>query len=197
MQVNLSSTDRFKRVNPYRKNWGKVSGRGSPMSHKIKFDVVPVLEVPTEDVSLTSASQPVVLVVDDEKVIADTLSIILKQSGFSAVTAYEGHTALQLARQFKPDLLISDVMMPGMTGIQLAITMKQTQPQCKILLFSGQAATVDLLEEARSLGHDFTTLTKPVHPTDMLRRISECLSMQEPSFSSANASSQTTAQFVS
>ena len=167
------------------------------MSPKVIFDVVPVLEVPTEDVSQTSVLQPVVLVVDDEKVIADTLSIILKQSGFSAVTAYEGRTALQLARQFKPDLLISDVMMPGMTGIQLAITMKQIQPQCKILLFSGQAATVDLLEDARSMGHDFTTLTKPVHPTDMLKRISECLSMQEPSFSSPDASSQTTAQFVS
>jgi DNA-binding response OmpR family regulator len=167
------------------------------MSPKVKFDVVPILEVPTEDVSETSVSRPVVLVVDDEKVIADTLSIILKQSGFSTLTAYDGRTALQLASDFKPDLLISDVMMPGMTGIELAITLTQLVPQCKILLFSGQAATVDLLEEARSLGHDFTTLTKPVHPTDMLKRISECLSTQEPSFSSANASSQTTTQFVS
>ena len=166
------------------------------MSPKVKFDVVPILEVPTEDVSETSVSQPVVLVVDDEKVIADTLSIILKQSGFSTLTAYDGRTALQLASDFKPDLLISDVMMPGMTGIELAITLTQLVPRCKILLFSGQAATVDLLEEARSLGHDFTTLTKPVHPTDMLKRISECLSTQESNSSPANVSSQTTAQFV-
>jgi DNA-binding response OmpR family regulator len=166
------------------------------MSPKLKFDIVPILEVPTEDVSETSVSRPVVLVVDDEKVIADTLSIILKQSGFSALTAYDGRTALQLASDFKPDLLISDVMMPGMTGIELAITLTQLVPRCKILLFSGQAATVDLLEDARSLGHDFTTLTKPVHPTDMLKRISECLSMQESNSSPANVSSQTTAQFV-
>jgi CheY-like chemotaxis protein len=149
------------------------------MSPRLKFDVVPILEVPTEDVSETSVSRPVVLVVDDEKVIADTLSIILKQSGFSALTAYDGSTALQLASDFKPDLLISDVMMPGMTGIELAITLTQLVPRCKILLFSGQAATVDLLEEARSLGHDFTTLTKPVHPTDMLKRISECLATND------------------
>ena len=62
-----------------------------------------------------------------------------------------------------------------MSGIDLAITVTQTIPTCKILLFSGQAATIDLLERARTMGHDFTTLTKPVHPTDMLRRISECL----------------------
>jgi DNA-binding response OmpR family regulator len=167
------------------------------MSPRIKFDVVSVQEVPTEDFVEAPVSQPVVLVVDDERVIADTLSIILKKSGFSALTAYDGATALQLANTLKPDLLISDVMMPGMTGIELAIAMKQTQPECKILLFSGQAATVDLLEDARSLGHDFTTLTKPVHPTDMLKRISECLSSQESNFNSSNASFQTTAQFVS
>jgi FixJ family two-component response regulator len=68
--------------------------------------------------------------------------------------------------------------MPGMTGIDLAISLSGTLPQCKVLLFSGQAATVDLLEEARRSGHDFTTLTKPIHPTDMLKRISECLALQ-------------------
>jgi CheY-like chemotaxis protein len=82
-----------------------------------------------------------------------------------------------LANAAPPDLIITDVMMPGMTGIELAITISQTIPTCKILLFSGQAATVDLLEQARDAGYNFTTLTKPVHPTDMLRRISECLTI--------------------
>jgi CheY-like chemotaxis protein len=149
------------------------------MSPKLKIDVIPLAQVPTEDVMVVSASQHVVLVVDDEKVIADTLSIILKQSGFSTITAYDGPTALQLATDLNPDLLITDVMMPGMTGIELAITLTQLIPQCKILLFSGQAATVDLLESARHEGYDFITLTKPVHPTDMLKRISECLATSE------------------
>ena len=112
--------------------------------------------------------QPVVLIVDDERVIADTLSIILSKSGFSTMTAYDGESALELARAVHPDLLISDVVMPEMTGVELAIAVTETVPGCKVLLFSGQATTVDLLEKARHRGHDFTILTKPVHPTDML-----------------------------
>jgi CheY-like chemotaxis protein len=153
------------------------------MSPKLKFEVVSMEEVSKEDaVALPKKSKPVVLVVDDERVIADTLSTILSRSGFSTMTAYDGVSAIQLATTCPPDLLISDVMMPGMTGIELAITVTQAIPGCKILLFSGQAATVDLLEKARHAGHNFTTLAKPVHPTDMLRRISECLGTQQTSF---------------
>ena len=149
------------------------------MSPKLKIEVVPVAEVPQEDtVVARNRTQPLVLVVDDERVIADTLSMILSKSGFSTMTAYDGANAVGLARNHRPDLLISDVMMPGMTGIELAITVTETVPECKILLFSGQAATVDLLEQARHAGYNFTTLTKPVHPTDMLKRISECLDPQ-------------------
>ena len=114
---------------------------------------------------------------DDEKVIADTLSVILSNSGFDTIAAYDGPSALALALKITPDLIISDVVMPGMSGIDLAITLADALPWCKVLLFSGQAATVDLLEEARHLGHNFTTLTKPIHPTDMLKRVSECLSV--------------------
>jgi CheY-like chemotaxis protein len=146
------------------------------MSPKTNFQVVPISEAPKTDVIVYDKKpQPLVLVVDDEQVIADTLSMILSKSGFTTMTAYDGETALQLSNTTPPDLIITDVMMPGMTGIELAITISQTIPTCKILLFSGQAATVDLLEEARDAGYNFTTLTKPVHPTDMLRRISECL----------------------
>jgi CheY-like chemotaxis protein len=67
--------------------------------------------------------------------------------------------------------LISDVIMPGMNGIDLAIRIKSKCPNCKILLFSGQAATADLLESARTEGHDFVLLEKPVHPSDLLAAI--------------------------
>jgi DNA-binding NtrC family response regulator len=147
------------------------------MTAKLKYDVVPVAEVPKDDAFRTKKRQPVILVVDDERVIADTLSIILRKSGFETLTAYDAPSALGLAAKRTPDLLISDVVMPKISGIDLAIAMKHTIPTCKVLLFSGQAATIDLLEQARSKGYDFTTLTKPVHPTDMLRRIHECLSI--------------------
>jgi len=167
------------------------------MSPKFRFEVVPLAEVPKEDaVALPKWPQPVVLIVDDERVIADTLSTILSKSGFSTMTAYDGPSALTLAREFTPDLLISDVMMPGMTGIDLAIKVTQTIPECKVLLFSGQATTVDLLEKARHAGHNFTTLTKPVHPTDMLKRISECLTISNPISHAANQSPTTTAHFT-
>jgi CheY-like chemotaxis protein len=161
------------------------------MSPNLKFQVVPLSEAPKDDATIhPGRHQPLVLVVDDERVIADTLSVILSKSGFSTMTAYDGIRALELASVVPPDLLISDVMMPGMTGIDLAITISETIPGCKILLFSGQAATVDLLEKARGAGYDFTTLTKPVHPTDMLRRISECLTIPNPR-SASNQSSRT------
>jgi DNA-binding response OmpR family regulator len=150
------------------------------MAKKLNFPVVPMTEVSMNDTVFHAGDRlPLVLVVDDERVIADTLTTILSRSGFDAITAYDGETALALARATPPDLLISDVVMPGMTGVDLAIALTHVIPTCKILLFSGQAATVDLLEKARDSGHDFTTLTKPVHPTDMLRRVRESLTLPE------------------
>jgi CheY-like chemotaxis protein len=158
---------------------------------RMKFEVVPVAEVSNEDaVALPERNKPLVLIVDDERIIADTLSMILSRSGFSTVTAYDGLEGLEIAQTVRPDLVISDVMMPGMTGVELAITVTQTIPTCRILLFSGQAATVDLLEKARDAGHSFTTLTKPVHPTDMLKRVHECLAMQNAAFTQTQGSSQ-------
>jgi CheY-like chemotaxis protein len=150
------------------------------MSAKLKYQVVPISEVSSDDaVDHVPKRQPLVLVVDDERIIADTLSLILARSGFSTMTAYDGEDALKLAISRPPELLISDVMMPGMTGVELAITLTETFPACKVLLFSGQAATMDLLKSARDAGHNFTALTKPVHPTDMLKRVSECLTASE------------------
>jgi DNA-binding response OmpR family regulator len=150
------------------------------MAKKLNFSVVPLTEVSMKDTVIHTGDRlPLVLVVDDERVIADTLSAILSRSGFDAITAYDGETALALAKATPPDLLISDVVMPGMTGVELAIALTQAIRTCKVLLFSGQAATVDLLEKARAFGHDFTTLTKPVHPTDMLRRVRESLTLPE------------------
>lgn len=61
--------------------------------------------------------------------------------------------------------------MPQLSGIDLAIRIKEKRPQCRILLFSGQAATADLLAEARKSGNDFHILSKPVHPNDLLAGI--------------------------
>jgi DNA-binding NtrC family response regulator len=159
---------------------------------RFSFPVVPLKEVASEDiVVLPMKDAPVILIVDDEKVIADTLSIILTRAGFVTITAYDGETALRIANAITPALLISDVVMPGMTGVDLAIMLTQSIPDLKVLLFSGQASTVDLLEKARHGGHYFTALTKPVHPTDMLKRISESLAFHRHAPAPENQSSHT------
>jgi CheY-like chemotaxis protein len=112
-----------------------------------------------------------VLVADDEEVIADTLAIILEHAGFEACAVYSGEEAVETARTFKPDMLISDVVMGGITGIDAALQVRAHLPSCKVLLFSGQAATVDLLGEARRQGHAFELLSKPVHPADLLAKV--------------------------
>jgi DNA-binding response OmpR family regulator len=112
-----------------------------------------------------------VLVADDERVIADTLAMILNQSGFEARAVYSGEKALELASTFEPDMLISDVIMADLNGIDAAIRIRALRPGIKILLFSGQAATADLLEKARTQGYEFEILAKPVHPQDLLSRL--------------------------
>jgi DNA-binding NtrC family response regulator len=118
-----------------------------------------------------SSSVPRVFVVDDEHVIASTLAAILNMNGFSAKFFTCPLQALEAARLASPDLVISDVAMPGITGIELAIQMQALYPKCKVLLFSGQAATSDLLVNARNQGYDFQLLQKPVHPSVMLSTI--------------------------
>lgn len=118
-----------------------------------------------------ASRKPRVLVVDDEQVIADTLAKILDLNGYDASAVYTGTAAVESARALQPDLVISDVIMPDMNGIEAAISIRGFLPSCKILLFSGQAATADLLENARAQGHEFEILAKPVHPADLLAKL--------------------------
>jgi CheY-like chemotaxis protein len=118
-----------------------------------------------------SNSGPRVFVVDDEHVIASTLAAILKLHGYSATFFTSPREALAAARSKAPDLLVSDVAMPDISGIDLAIQMKAQYPNCKILLFSGQASTQDLLEDARRQGYNFQLLPKPVHPSAIVSTI--------------------------
>jgi len=115
--------------------------------------------------------QPLVFVVDDESVITTTLGLILRQHGFIAHSFDLPMEALSASRHMAPDLLITDVVMPLLSGIELAIQLREHCPGCKVLLFSGQPATSDLLEMARAQGHNFEALAKPVHPVELLEKI--------------------------
>ena len=110
-----------------------------------------------------------VLIADDEIIIADTLGLILRQGGYECRVAYSGRAALEQSLDFKPALLISDVMMPDMNGVEVAIRVRELLPSCEILLLTGQAAAVDMMERARAAGHGFEILNKPIHPDELLR----------------------------
>ena len=138
------------------------------------FETVPLDEITRKGLTAEpNPHRPVILVVDDEHVIADTLATILRIQGFAAMPAYDAESALELSRVIPPELLLSDVALPGKSGIELAIAIKDAVPDCRVLLFSGQAATVNLLAGARHTGRDFTVLAKPLHPTDLLANIRE------------------------
>ena len=122
-----------------------------------------------------STGLPRVLVVDDEAIIADTLVLILNKSGYEASAAYSGEQALELAPVTEPDLLISDVAMKGIDGIETAIRFRSLFPACKVVLFSGQAHSADLLHDARKKGYAFEVLRKPVEPAVLLRHIRSVL----------------------
>lgn len=112
-----------------------------------------------------------VFVVDDEPVIASSLAMILTRCGFDARFFTEPHKALLATQAEPPDLLITDVVMPVLSGVELAIRVRKTCPNCKVLLFSGQARMREFLAAARAEGHEFEVLSKPVHPSDLLQKI--------------------------
>ena len=117
---------------------------------------------------MSNRENPIVYVVDDEQIIVSTLVAILKLSGFAPSGFVHPLDALRASESSDPTFLIADVVMPEMTGIELAIQMKSKYPKCKVLLLSGQMVTAELLEKANKSGHGFALLAKPVHPQELL-----------------------------
>ena len=118
-----------------------------------------------------SAVKPKVLIADDEQVIADTLALILNQGGFEALAVYSCVKALELAPTFRPDMLISDVIMSELDGIKAAIRMKAMLPDIRVFLLSGQTTTEELLERENASGYGFEVLSKPLHPQDLINTL--------------------------
>jgi DNA-binding NtrC family response regulator len=109
-----------------------------------------------------------VLVVDDDLRIADTTAEVLEQAGFDAQAVYSGDSALRLAATFRPDCLLSDVVMSGMSGVQLAVAFQQAHPTSRVVLITGQAGISDVLDEAERQGFAFEVLSKPIHPRKLI-----------------------------
>jgi CheY-like chemotaxis protein len=116
-------------------------------------------------------NRPKVLVIDDEPTHAETLAMVLNISGFDATAVLSAEHGIQLAQETTFDHLITDVVMPGMNGIDAAIAVRKLLPNCRILLISGNNDTAALLDAAIAQGQAFDILAKPVHPTVLLKQM--------------------------
>ena len=118
---------------------------------------------------------PLVFVVDDEPIIASTMAMILKSNGLETTSFNDPLEALRAAHFRTPDLLVSDVTMPFLSGVELAAKIKAFCPDCKVLLFSGQANVFDHFMYDSPRQERFEILQKPVHPAVLLQRIEALL----------------------
>jgi CheY-like chemotaxis protein len=109
-----------------------------------------------------------VLIADHRQATAEFVAETLANYGYHTTAAYSGQKAVELAAVLRPDVLICEVMMPGMTGIETGILVRLMLPSCRVLLFAEQGLTGRLFERAKSQGHQFETLEKPFEPTAVL-----------------------------
>jgi len=147
------------------------------MKKSLRSEVIPISEVPNGN--KRKSEKPAVLVVDDEPLVAETLALILSGAGFAARAVNSAYEALDLAYTVRPAFLLTDVHMPGMSGVELALMFRTGFPDCKVLLFSGRATAQDMMP-AVAAGVEFPMLAKPVHPTQIIDYVSKSLAERAP-----------------
>jgi CheY-like chemotaxis protein len=119
-----------------------------------------------------------VLIVDDEPLVADTLSIIFSKHGYDCQTAYSGDQALQVAEAFAPELLLCDVSMPGIDGLAVASAISRLLPACRIMMLTGQYANLQRIHQYfDGLTTHSMVATKPARPEDLLQQASSLLAL--------------------
>ncbi len=109
--------------------------------------------------------QPIrVLVVDDDRLVADTLALIVRGRGFESRAVYSGEDASEVALAWKPDAVIADVIMGKLNGVAFAAYLSEVLPSCKVILISGNPGAAEFLNQSSETGKTFPVLAKPVHP---------------------------------
>ena len=119
-----------------------------------------------------------VLVIDDDHMVADTLAEILRLHGFSPVALYSGEEAIEFVERFQPDIVLSDIRMHGVDGIEAAKTIRQRHPECRVILFT--ASTVSSKTKQAIERSGFELLRRPLHPHSVLSALNQ--PQREPTF---------------
>ena len=117
--------------------------------------------------------QPQLLVVDDEAQCADLLATVLRGEGYAVREAHSGADALALMRETPADLVITDLIMPTMNGVQLLARIKELYTDTDVVVMTGFGTIEDALEAVRRGASDF--LPKPFQPHDLKRVAASCL----------------------
>jgi CheY-like chemotaxis protein len=138
--------------------------------HLVRQDAHPIDLAALEPPPLADRSKVKVLVVDDEPEVLSLMVMAFERAGFTAFSASDGWQALRMLRDLKPDLLVTDIIMPDVEGIRTILTARQETPDCKIIAITGGGAygrTETLLKWARELGAD-EVLAKPFRMSALL-----------------------------
>ncbi len=112
--------------------------------------------------------KPKILVVDDDAALAEMLTIVLDAEGFEPLVVGDGLSALPQMREFRPDLILLDLMLPGMNGIDVcrAIRMESGVP---IVMLTAKTDTVDVVLGLESGADDY--MVKPFKPKELIARV--------------------------
>lgn len=116
-----------------------------------------------------------ILIIDDEPDLVDMLSFRLEAHGFGVVSALNGPTGLEKAKSDKPDLILLDLMMPGMDGFQVAKRLKGDPNTAGIPIIVFTAAVNPELSQRVSEIHALDYITKPFESKDLLEKVKKVL----------------------
>jgi DNA-binding response OmpR family regulator len=119
-----------------------------------------------------------VLIVDDDTMVADTLTLIFQKSGWDVRVCYSAKDGFECAREFKPNLLLCDLIMPGSNGLTLVEDVTRELPACRVLVLTGFYANLNAVERrAQELPRPVGILTKPCLPSELLREANAMLAI--------------------
>jgi len=117
-----------------------------------------------------------ILIVDDDRLVADTLSLVFRVNGFDSEARYTAADGLDRARSFAPSLLLTDVTMPGESGLDLADAVAREMPDCKLMMLTAyESNSAPVQKHSERTQRPIRMLYKPVHPEELIRAAQQLL----------------------